>query len=339
MSGRPVLLHPSFQSNATSSHHYTNPVWAPDGEYIAFVNNQSNGSELWLMNQNGSEVTNLSAKLSNLFIGVVSDLTWSPDGRYLAFTQLNPGGWHIWKLDVSSSDVTDLTRGTTSRNATAPGCWLADGRIAFISDQAGNADIWMMNSDGSNTHNLTAQNENEDSLLTCSPDGRYIAYTAQAVKTSEVWVIDTSTLVPAKILSGGIGALWTSDSKRVATVERNSGFILQFEVPDPASIKILVSNDGKQDYTPLFWSKDGQDLFFRASAGESSHIFKIRLSDNTLAEFTDSIPEYSNPSLSPDGKEIIFEVAGNGNTDIWRLNIDGAELTNLTKNLTKGAST
>jgi Tol biopolymer transport system component len=43
--------------------------------------------------------------------------------------------------------------------------------------------------------------------------------------------------------------------------------------------------------------------------------------------------------LSPDGKEIIFEVAGNGNTDIWRLNIDGAELTNLTKNLTNGAST
>lgn len=57
--------------------------------------------------------------------------------------------------------------------------WTPDGRIVYVSDQTGDAEVWIMNADGSNAKPLTS-----DRIFKTTPvvshDGQYIVYTSSA---------------------------------------------------------------------------------------------------------------------------------------------------------------
>ena len=53
--------------------------------------------------------------------------------------------------------------------------WTPDGRILFISDVSGNADVWIMNADGGGRKQLT-RNHGINIRAQMSPDGRFIAF-------------------------------------------------------------------------------------------------------------------------------------------------------------------
>ena len=55
----------------------------------------------------------------------------------------------------------------SSRRGRLPG---ENGRISFVSDRAGTADIWTMRSDGSGLRNLTANSDGFDAAASWSPD-------------------------------------------------------------------------------------------------------------------------------------------------------------------------
>ena len=55
--------------------------------------------------------------------------------------------------------------------------WTPDGRIVYVSDQTGDTEVWIMNSDGSEAKPLTSDRVFK-SVPVVSPDGRYIVYWA-----------------------------------------------------------------------------------------------------------------------------------------------------------------
>jgi len=57
------------------------PRWSPDGKSIAFISSREGGSQIWLMNPNGSE----QKKRTNISSGA-SGVEWSPSGDHLVFT-------------------------------------------------------------------------------------------------------------------------------------------------------------------------------------------------------------------------------------------------------------
>src|SRR5262245_18346949 len=56
--------------------------WSPDGKTIAFLSTRSNGSQIYLMNADGSG----DSKQLTAFSSDVDNIVWSPDGRSIAFT-------------------------------------------------------------------------------------------------------------------------------------------------------------------------------------------------------------------------------------------------------------
>lgn len=87
---RPFLEDPQAKS----------PDWSPVGEQIAYMSNQDNNWDLYLVNSDGSGRRRLTdaAAIDGLPV-------WSPDGKWLAFLSDRGGKWGIWLLHVASGEV------------------------------------------------------------------------------------------------------------------------------------------------------------------------------------------------------------------------------------------
>lgn len=67
-------------SQLTSGYRDRHPTWSPDGRRIAFIRELDGGTELFVMNADGSDTKQLTFGITT-----VSDPTWSPDGTSIAF--------------------------------------------------------------------------------------------------------------------------------------------------------------------------------------------------------------------------------------------------------------
>ncbi len=79
---------------------------------------------------------------------------------------------------------------------------LAQGKIAFVSDRDGNAEIYVMDADGSNQTNLTNNPANNPYLAPVpawSPDGSKIAFVSDRDGNAEIYVIDADGSNPANL--------------------------------------------------------------------------------------------------------------------------------------------
>jgi TolB protein len=95
--------------------------------------------------------------------------SWSPGGRWIAFESRSLQAPRISLFDIDDGTVTDLGPGSLPR-------WSPDGaRLAFVSDRGGNLDVFVMDADGANVHQLTTGPE-RDTLPSWSPDGETILY-------------------------------------------------------------------------------------------------------------------------------------------------------------------
>src|SRR5205085_2857404 len=80
--------------------------------------------------------------------------------------------------------------------------WTPDGRILFISHVSGNADVWIMNDDGSGRTQLT-HDHGSNIRARMSPDGRYIVFISSANNwDSHVFRMDSDGSNLKKLTSG-----------------------------------------------------------------------------------------------------------------------------------------
>jgi len=136
-------------TNHTSSD--TMPRADSTGTHIAFVSNRSGKQEIFLMDQNGSNIVQLTANTQ----GDNTAPTWSPDGTRLAFQSNRDGQWEIYTMNVDGSNQTRLT---FDAEYDAEPAWEPDGRrIAFVSRRTGGYRIYVMTTDGGNLVQLSNQ--------------------------------------------------------------------------------------------------------------------------------------------------------------------------------------
>lgn len=63
----------------------TNPVWSPDGQFLAFISDRSGKSNLFRLRVAGGEAEQLTEVKSN-----IGAFAWSPDSKQIAFVMADP---------------------------------------------------------------------------------------------------------------------------------------------------------------------------------------------------------------------------------------------------------
>ena len=186
------------------------PVWSAAGDRIAFASSTGSDYDIFVMNAEGGEPTNLTESRSGFDDQYPA---WSPDGRYIAFQSrslgsgdlLGPierGKWQIHVVDTTTSIIFDVT-GDDDANNVRP-TWSPDGRqIAFASDRlASQYDIYVMDLDVSDSGtlvpstlaptNITNNGIANDNDPTWSPDGSEIAFVSNSSGREQIYVLDVS---------------------------------------------------------------------------------------------------------------------------------------------------
>ena len=250
-----------------------------------------------MANADGTGARQLTDVLTHSYEGRNFAPVWSPDGTRIAY---NHGSTYsqTYLMDPDGTNKTLLSR-DASRDRT--NVWSPDGsKIAFDYGHGHDADdIAVINPDGTGLVNLTPDDERlGTSFEACpswSPDGSKIAFVSLPVEgraNSDVWVIDV-------------------DGSNLTQLTHNPGSD-GCPVWSPDGTRIIYSVwRGIEDYY------DVADLWIMNADGSDRRLFK---------------EHGTGPVLSPDGTQIAFISDRDGDWEIFVMDADGSNETQLTFN-------
>ena len=105
--------------------------------------------------------------------GTWMSLDISPDGQWVIFDLLA----HVYRLPIAGGEAESLTQESGVALNYHPKFSPDGTRIAFISDRAGQNNLWVMDADGSNPRQVQNSSETRVTMPEWTVDGEYILVT------------------------------------------------------------------------------------------------------------------------------------------------------------------
>jgi eukaryotic-like serine/threonine-protein kinase len=117
------------------------PVWSPDGKWIAYNSDRNAHSTIYRKRSDGSGAEELL--LTDAQVTLPSD--WSRDGKLLFYSRGPVGDSEIWALPLEGERKPVLVVPRAANTATAQGSLSPDGRwLAYTSNESGTLEIYVI---------------------------------------------------------------------------------------------------------------------------------------------------------------------------------------------------
>jgi Tol biopolymer transport system component len=255
-------------------------------------------------------------------------------------TVLSEGISNVWVAPVG--DANRAAQITSNRFDGIGGiAWTPDGRIVRVSRASGNADIWIMNADGTEDRQLTS-NALLNLVPRVSPDGHYMVFMSNRTGSTNIWRMDLDGNNPKQLLTGlnGWNPLCTNDSQSVIFTSDVGGkpSLWKVSIDGGSPVKLTDYYAMGLDISP----KDGRIAFrfideqakpprFRTTVISSDGGPPTAVFD--FPEFFGTIgPGFFGQSIgwTVDGRALTYIDTKDGVSNIWAQPIDGSSKRQLT---------
>ena len=278
-------LHSGFKNSYS-------PRWSPDNTKIAFVSNNSGSTQIH-MHWVGSGETTIISQLQES----PSSLSWSPDGKWLAFT-MNVKGKSTsivksrTKPDGASWAKKPITVTTTRYQYDGRGIVEPSYRHVFV-----------VPADGGTARQLTNGNFNHYGSLAWSADSKDIFFSAHRSDDWEL-ISGESNLYKITVSNKKLEQITSMPGEERSPSISPNGEVIAFYVKErrplaytPSRIAVMnlksgnmqiISNDLDDDSDNLFWSNDGESIYFAFDQRGKRTIKKISLSGK-VSDFADNV--------------------------------------------------
>jgi TolB protein len=184
---------------------------------------------------------------------------------------------------------------------------IAESQIFFVSSRSGNKEIWGMDYDGANQHQITHLGSISLSPRV-SPDGTHLAFSSLVKSGWEIlmYSMELNRLVSFPRFGGtNLSPAWSPDGAKLAFSSSRSGHSEIYSTDaSGGNLKRLTSSRGP-DVSPVWNRKTGAQLSWVSGRTGLPEIYTMEGDGTNVQQLTDQGYAVS-PSWSPNGQFLVF---------------------------------
>lgn len=286
----------------------------PEGTARRLTNDLNNYAGISLASQTGDLVTIRYDQSSNMWITPAATQTQS--------RALRNG------VAIDTTQARQITSGGVKYYG---GSWAPDGRIVYASDASGKRDLWIMDQDGGNQKQITAETgDNVQPVV--SPDGRYIVFVSDRKDARHnLWRIDIDGSNAKQLTNGNFdrnptfspdgkwiiyASMGESSHPNIWRVSIDGGEVVK--LTDKYSVAPTVSPDGKMIACYYWDQRPDTQLGIALIPFEGGQPVKMLNLPSPTVRWT------------PDGSALTYVDSRSGVSNIWSQSIDDGKPVQLT---------
>ncbi len=217
-------------------------AWTPDGRDIIFSSSTTSENGV-LMKVSVPQGTPERLPLSGHGI---TDPAITRQGSRLAYTQFL-GDTNIWRFDLSKNKSNAPTPFISSTRFDGYARYSHDGRkIVFTSNRSGTAQIWVCDSDGSNSRQLTSL-ISHNGEPNWSPDSRHIVFDTRVRGNADIFIISAEGGQPRALTtepSDDVTPSWSGDGRWIYFSSNRGGSLQLWKMPPEGGQAVQVTRQG-----------------------------------------------------------------------------------------------
>jgi len=284
-----------------------------------------------------------------------------PNAAMLAFGNLGATGDSLtvqgWLYDVKNiaspqvlgkqytdAATTDAARKTAHKFADEiifrlgggiPG--IAESQIFFVSNRSGHKEIWEMDYDGENQHQITHQNSISLSPR-ISPDGSRLAFSSLTKTGWQIlmYSMDLNRLISFPYFGGtNLSPAWSPDGTKLAFSSSRSGDPEIYVLDQSGGSPRRLTTSRLPDVSPVWNPKTGAQIAWVSGRTDLPQIYTMESDGTNVLRMTDEGYAVS-PSWSPNGQFLLFAwirhygPGAPGAQDIYIMDIASKQFVQLT---------
>lgn len=303
---------PIFTAPAGLHSHF--PLWAPDSEFIYFVQGSlPDKLDVWRIPPAGGTPERITSHNARVIYPVLLDR------RTLIYLASDPDGSGPWlySMDVERRIPHRLTSGLDRYTSLAAN---ADGRRLVLTSANPKETLWRMRITDSHAGSPAEVSAPARTSLTTStgssprlgPD--YLLYVSATGASQSIWKLASGTDTElwsgpgAQVIGGPAIA---PDGQSVAFSVRQRGQTILYMMQADGTNAKVVTDALDLEGTPA-WSPDGRSITSAANDHGIPHLFRVSLDGRPPTVF---VEEYSiDPTWSPDGRSLVYSGPDIGTT-------------------------